>query len=59
MWLRHVPSVALAAVQGLMALRSGDLRFAEYLRSYPCKVWRAVRAAMAGDAASPRREAAA
>jgi anaerobic magnesium-protoporphyrin IX monomethyl ester cyclase len=42
--LRRVPAPAMAALQGLAALRSGDLRFAAYLSLYPAKVAAAVAA---------------
>ena len=41
-YLRLLPSPVMAALQGLMALRSGDLRFLAYLGLYPAKVFRAV-----------------
>jgi hypothetical protein len=37
-WLRWIPSPVMALLQTAQALRSGDLRFAAYLRSYPVKV---------------------
>jgi len=44
-WLSGVPKPLMALVQAALALRSRDLRFAEYARSYPRKVLRAVRKA--------------
>jgi hypothetical protein len=41
--LRHVPAPVVAAVQGLLALRSGDRRFLVYLVHYPQKLARASR----------------
>jgi len=46
--LRRVPSVVMAGLQGLLALRSGDRRFAAYVQTYPRKVWRALVQAVAG-----------
>ncbi|MHC4404404.1 MAG: B12-binding domain-containing radical SAM protein [Planctomycetota bacterium] len=40
--LRRIPSVAMAALQGLNAMRCGDLRFAAYAHVYPAKVLRTV-----------------
>jgi hypothetical protein len=40
--LRWVPGPLMALFQGLMAWRSGDLRFSTYLRIYPIKIWRTV-----------------
>ena len=45
-WLRFIPSCLVAAAQGVIALRGGDLRFAAYVRLYPRKVWHAVADAM-------------
>ncbi|MDP6525910.1 MAG: radical SAM protein [Kiritimatiellia bacterium] len=41
--LRYVPRLVIALLQGLMALRSRDLRFAEYIRQYPRKILRSFR----------------
>ena len=41
--LHYVPRLVIALLQGLMALRSRDLRFAEYVRQYPCKILRGFR----------------
>ncbi|MBN1669877.1 MAG: radical SAM protein [Kiritimatiellae bacterium] len=38
--MRWIPGPIMALLQGLMAWRSGDLRFSTYLRIYPIKVWR-------------------
>ena len=46
--LRRMPKLFMAALQGLMAVRSGDLRFAAYLQSYPRKMLCAVRDALFG-----------
>jgi len=40
--LRWLPAPLIALLQGLLALRSRDLRFAAYLRGYPAKVWRTI-----------------
>ncbi len=37
-YLRRIPPLVIAALQGVNALRSGDLRFAAYLQTYPAKV---------------------
>ena len=42
-----LPAPAVAALQGLLALRSQDLRFAAYLRSYPARVARTLGRALA------------
>ena len=39
-YLGRIPSVLMAPLQGLGALRSGDLRFLAYLQIYPAKVLR-------------------
>lgn len=36
--LRRIPSILMAALQGINAMRCGDLRFAAYLQLYPVKV---------------------
>ena len=36
--LRRIPSIVMAALQGVNGLRCGDLRFAAYLQMYPAKV---------------------
>jgi len=41
-WLRRLPSPVMALLQGVMAIRTGDLRFMAYLRFYPRKVWLAL-----------------
>jgi anaerobic magnesium-protoporphyrin IX monomethyl ester cyclase len=41
-WLRRIPGPITAMLQGLMAIRSGDLRFLVYLGFYPAKISRAV-----------------
>ena len=41
-WLRKIPSPLMALLQGLMAIRSGDLRFSAYLHFYPKKIWLAL-----------------
>ncbi len=43
LWLGRVPKAAMAALQGLNALRSGDLRFLAYLQGYPVKLLRSLR----------------
>jgi radical SAM superfamily enzyme YgiQ (UPF0313 family) len=40
--LARTPAPLLALLQGMLALRSGDLRFSAYLRFYPRKVWLAL-----------------
>ena len=40
--LRCIPKPLMALFQGLLALRSRDLRFAAYLRMYPVKIMRAI-----------------
>ena len=45
-WFARVPSMVMAPLQGLLALRSRDLRFRAYLRLYPAKTLRAVRELM-------------
>ncbi len=40
--LARIPSPMMAVLQGLAALRSGDLRFLAYLRLYPVKIARAI-----------------
>jgi hypothetical protein len=40
--LRWIPKPLMALFQGLLALRSRDLRFAAYLRMYPVKIMRAL-----------------
>jgi tRNA A37 methylthiotransferase MiaB len=57
--LRFLPRLVVAALQGLVALRSGDRRFLLYLRLYPAKIWRAARrpprtAQVRRSAASPQ-----
>jgi len=42
-WLGRIPAPVMAALMGLLALRSGDLRFSAHLRLYPRKVLRGVR----------------
>ena len=37
-WLRWLPSPVMALLQGLNAIRCGDLRFAAYVRMYPVKI---------------------
>jgi Radical SAM superfamily len=45
-FLRWIPSPIMAFLQGLIALRSRDLRFATYVRFYPGKVLRGIRDGM-------------
>lgn len=40
--LGRIPGFLLALLQGCLALRSGDLRFAAYLREYPARAWRSL-----------------
>lgn len=56
-YLGRVPSLLMAMLQGLNAVRCGDLRFMAYLYTYPVKVFRSVLGAMPGSArsAGPRR----
>lgn len=42
--LRFLPSLLIALLQGLNAIRCRDLRFIAYLRIYPVKVWHSSRA---------------
>src|SRR5690606_14961352 len=39
--LRHIPAPVMAALQALLAIRSGDLRFLVYAGHYPQRLWRA------------------
>jgi len=41
--LKGIPAPLMLLLQGLIALRAGDLRFAEYLQSYPARILRALR----------------
>lgn len=41
-WLARVPSPVIVGLQGLNALRTGDLRFAAYLRIYPRKIFQSL-----------------
>ncbi|HRU06984.1 MAG TPA: radical SAM protein [Candidatus Brocadiia bacterium] len=45
-WLGRAPGWLMALAQGALALRSRDLRFAEYVRSYPRKALRGLRRAL-------------
>ena len=40
--LRRIPSAMMALLQGLNALRCGDLRFLAYLQTYPVKILRSL-----------------
>lgn len=40
--LRRIPSAVMALLQGLNALRCGDLRFLAYLQTYPVKILRSL-----------------
>jgi len=42
-WLRRVPGPLLLLLQAAIGLRSKDLRFAEYVQSYPKRMGRALR----------------
>jgi len=44
--LGHIPSPIMALLQGLLALRSGDLRFLAYLSVYPARVSRTILAGL-------------
>jgi len=46
-WLRRIPSAVMALLQGMNAIRCGDLRFLAYLQIYPTKVFRTLLAAAA------------
>lgn len=54
--LARIPGPAMAALQGLLALRSGDLRFLAYLGLYPAKVLRAAADRLAPAGADGHRE---
>ena len=41
-WLGRIPSPVMAGMQGMLALRSGDLRFSNYARFYPRKITRSL-----------------
>ena len=45
--LRRIPSALMALLQGMNAVRCGDLRFLAYLHIYPTKVFRTLLAAVA------------
>lgn len=49
-WLRWIPSPGMALLQGVNAIRCGDLRFMAYARHYPAKILRTLLRA------TPRRE---
>ncbi|HON65961.1 MAG TPA: radical SAM protein [Phycisphaerae bacterium] len=51
-WLRRIPSPLVALLQGLIAIRSGDLRFLVYLGFYPAKVLRAVVSRLSREGSS-------
>ena len=40
--LRRIPAIGMAAMQGLNAIRCGDLRFLAYLEMYPVKILQSV-----------------
>jgi hypothetical protein len=46
--LRRIPAVGMAAMQGLNAIRCGDLRFLAYLEMYPVKIVQSILRALRG-----------